>query len=421
MPFDARAAKLLPAGQHIIVEEYPGLRLVAGKASRSWIYRYKDTAGMMRQVKLGAWPAMSLVSAAAEWERLRGVKSAGVDPVATKRAERVARAPARPRAVYTVQALWDDYMDGHIHQRRKPKGAAEVARLFTRHCAHLVDREAASLTRADAFSTLEAMADKPVLASQLKQELGAAWDYALDAGRLADTVPNWWRQIMRGRLRSKGKKIAGERVGAGKRVLSDAEVAQLVPWLPNFSKAVCDVLALYLWTGTRGAEIVAMERSEISEEPDGLWWTIPKRKTKNERHENATDLRVPLVGQAEAVVRRRMQLHAGYLFPSRKDGQHLGQKSVQTSVYYHQPYSETNPDEVRPRLTVTRWAPHDLRRTVRTKLAALGCPDAVAESVLGHMQPGVYNRHHYDDERRHWLTLLDAHWVKITTPAVSAG
>jgi hypothetical protein len=44
-------------------------------------------------------------------------------------------------------------------------------------------------------------------------------------------------------------------------------------------------------------------------------------------------------------------------------------------------------------------------------LAALRCPDEVAEAILGHMQGGIkgtYNRHSYDQERRHWLTLLDA-------------
>lgn len=44
-------------------------------------------------------------------------------------------------------------------------------------------------------------------------------------------------------------------------------------------------------------------------------------------------------------------------------------------------------------------------------MAALGCPAEVAEAILGHLLPGVqgtYNRHHYDGERRDWLTRLDA-------------
>jgi integrase len=62
------------------------------------------------------------------------------------------------------------------------------------------------------------------------------------------------------------------------------------------------------------------------------------------------------------------------------------------------------------------WTPHDLRRTVRTTLAALGCPDVVGEAVLGHAPAGivgVYNRHAYDAERRHWLTRLAQHWETL--------
>jgi len=175
---------------------------------------------------------------------------------------------------------------------------------------------------------------------------------------------------------------------------------------------VADALTLYLWTAARGVEIMAMERSEITEEDDGLWWTVPKAKTKNERHEHATDFRVPLVGRAEAIVRRRFAHTERWLFKSPRLDGHSQQKVIQTAVYFHQPYSETSPEEERPRLTVTHWAPHDLRRTARTMLAAMQCPDTVGEVIIGHMIPGVagvYNRHTYDAERREWLTKLSAH------------
>ena len=51
-----------------------------------------------------------------------------------------------------------------------------------------------------------------------------------------------------------------------------------------------------------------------------------------------------------------------------------------------------------------------------TLLAAIDCPDAVAEAVLGYMPAefvALYNRHTYDAERRNWLTLPAAHWKRL--------
>ncbi len=156
-----------------------------------------------------------------------------------------------------------------------------------------------------------------------------------------------------------------------------------------------------------------MECKEISDEVDGLWWTVPKEKTKNSWRELATDLRVPLVGRAEIIVRRRLDVATGsFLFPSRGVFGYTEQKTIGVAVWFHQPYSKTRPESERPRLPVTKWAPHDLRRSCRTQLAALGCSDEIAEAVLGHMKTGItgiYNRHAYDNERRLWLTKLDKH------------
>ena len=105
----------------------------------------------------------------------------------------------------------------------------------------------------------------------------------------------------------------------------------------------------------------------------------------------------------------------------RRDGKltHSEQKAIQVAVYYHQPYSTTRPDLERARLPVTHWAPHDLRRSARTLLAAMGCPGDVAESVLGHMIPGVagaYNRHQYDAERVEWLRRLSDRLEELARP-----
>jgi len=415
MEFDARAAKLLQPGEHMIIDGRPGLRLVATTTRRTWVYRYKSPLDdRMRQIALGHWPGMRLDDADAAWRAARDQRDAGMDPAREKRAGRQAQkvvAAARQESRYTVRRLCDDYLAGHVDQRRAEKGRKEVRRQFETMLGPVANVPAESLSRRQAFDLLESYADRPVVAGQLRQELGAAWEYALDAGRLPEETPNWWRQIMRGRLKSRGKKIAGEPVGTDKRVLSEQEVADLIRWLPNFSLLVRDGLTLYLWTGMRGGEIVGIHAGEISEESDGLWLTVPKRRTKNARIVLATDLRVPLVGRAREVVERRLQeTPRGYLFPSTGKGKkHIEQKTVGQAVHYHMPYSNTRPEVERPRLTVTHWAAHDLRRTVRTLLASLGCPAEVAEAILGHIQPGVqgiYNRHTYDKERREWLTRL---------------
>ncbi|WP_374694264.1 tyrosine-type recombinase/integrase [Janthinobacterium sp. J1-1] len=218
---------------------------------------------------------------------------------------------------------------------------------------------------------------------------------------------------MRGKLRSKGRAVHGVQAGPVKRILGAEELTTLIKWLPNFSNTVADVLTLYLWTCARGSEIMAMEVSEISEDDDGLWSTIPKAKMKNSWREHATDLRVPLIGRAEVVVRRRMDAAKGaYLFASRGKVPYMEQKSVGVAVWFHMPYSKTKPEDLRPRLPVTNWAPHDLRRSCRTQLAILGCTEEVAEAVLGHMKKGVvgvYNRHAYDQERREYLGWLNTH------------
>jgi integrase len=424
MSFDARAAKLLQPGEHIILPEHPGLRLTCTPSRRSWVYRYKSPVdGGMRQIKLGEWPKVDYVGAVTVWRKQREEREAGKDPQLQRKGERKAAraaAAAIKAPSYTVAALVDHYLDEHIDVRRKPKGRTEVRRVLTKNMGKLAEMPAEQLQRSDVYEHLQTLADRPVLMAMVRQEMGAAYDHGLDSGRLAGNTPNWWRQVLRGKMpRTLGKTIDGTRVGTEKRVLSEKEIGLLLNFLPKLSQLMSDILTMYLWTGTRGGEIVTMQIGEITHEESGVWWTIPKHKTKNLRRENATDLRVPLIGRAKVIVLRRVARYQddpesmGYVFPSRGRHGYVEQKTVQSSVYAHQPYAKRS-DTTRAALAVlpvSRWSPHDLRRSVRTLLASMGCPSDVAESVLGHMQTGivgVYNRHSYDAERLDWLTRLDA-------------
>jgi len=405
MYFDARAAKLLKPGEHIVVGGCPGLHLVRAQTRHTWIYRHRDLHGRLKQIKIGSWPAMPVAEAAQQWQELRARRDAGEDLT------RKTKPKNAPDAGYTLGQMVDDYASGYLAKRREARGAKAVHQRLVNALADHADLPAADVTRRFVFDLVEGLSDRPVLAGSVKTEMGAAWAYALDAGRIDDELPNWWRLVAVRKLRSKGAIRDGKHKGTAKRTLSDKEIKTLLNHdLALFSQQVQDFLTVQLWTCTRGAEIVQMHGNQITDETDGVWWTVPKALTKGAHRAAATDLRVPLVGRALEIVQRLRC--DGWLFPSTSRAGVVGhqqQTYMQSKVNYLQPYCKSRPDHVRQRLTVTHWSPHDLRRTGRTMLAAMGCHNEIGEAILGHVQPGVvgiYNLYEYDTERRHWLTLL---------------
>lgn len=144
--------------------------------------------------------------------------------------------------------MCDEYLQGHVNQHRAKKGRTEIARMFNTMLGGVGNLPATSISRSIAFNLIQRYASvSPVQAGKLRCELGAAWDYAADAGKLPDTAANWWRLVLRGKIRSKGKTIEGVKIGTTKRVLTENEVAELIEWLPNFTKSLEDILTLYLW------------------------------------------------------------------------------------------------------------------------------------------------------------------------------
>lgn len=137
-----------------------------------------------------------------------------------------------------------------------------------------------------------------------------------------------------------------------------------------------DCVVMYLWTSTRGAEFSGMRPEHVRKESDGWWWTCPKVATKNARHAQAVDLRVPLVGAALKVIQRRLDGvgSSGWLFEDARGEQYI-QHDFSTYIYSLQPYSAKAAAREGEGLVlpVTNWTPHDLRRTARTLLASIGC------------------------------------------------
>jgi integrase len=65
---------------------------------------------------------------------------------------------------------------------------------------------------------------------------------------------------------------------------------------------------------------------------------------------------------------------------------------------------------------------HDLRRTVRTRLAELGVSPFIGELILAHAQKGVhavYDLHRYDPEKREALLKWEGRLLAIVTSAAA--
>ncbi|MCS4509117.1 integrase family protein [Xylophilus ampelinus] len=388
---------------------------MASATGKTWIYRYKAVeTGRMKQTALGPWPAMPIQAAAVRWQALRDQRAAGVDPNEAKRAARKAvHSPAT--ALPTVRRVVEDYIKGELSANRNPAGLLAARRSLER----LLDEEpdlakspAAALARADAHAALDSRKATPTAAAKLRSLLGAAWSEAIDAATLPEDTRNWWREVLKGKLKSKGKIIGGEHQGRQRRVLQQAEVATLLAWLPNMHSLGRDTTEMYLWTCTRGSEILAMRAAHVTKEADGWWWTVPKALTKNARADDATDLRVPLIGRALDIVRRRLDTigDSGWLFEDAR-GEQYTQHDFSTYIYGLQPYSSKATQRTGDGLVlpVTHWTPHQLRRTARTLLASIGCSDEIAEAIIGHLPPEIvatYNAYTYDKERRAWLEKL---------------
>ncbi|MDO9277672.1 MAG: integrase arm-type DNA-binding domain-containing protein [Polaromonas sp.] len=424
MYFDARAAKMLQPGQHIVVDGCPGLRLTATKTKKTWTYRFKSPFSvLMKQIKIGSWPEMSPATAADKWQDLRARREGGENLIASKKIDALA-VKGNPEVEYTIGQLIEDYGTGHLDKMRQPRGARAIKARLNTALLKYKSLPASAISRRFVFDVTQTLSNTPVLAKSVKTEMGAAWNLAIDSGRINEELPNWWILVKSKSLRSKGAIREGKHKGTGKRILSDDEISVLMRTdMALFSQQVRDFLIVQLWTCTRGAEIVQMQPKHITQESDGLWWTVPKEMTKGRHNENATDLRVPMVGRALEIVNRLRKNGKEWLFPSRSHAGVIGhqkQAYMNTKTNYYQPYGRARPDHIRTRLTVTHWSPHDLRRTGRTLLASIGCPKEIGELILGHVVPGVeglYNLYAYDKERRSWLEQLDAKLEEIIKQA----
>jgi len=169
------------------------------------------------------------------------------------------------------------------------------------------------------------------------------------------------------------------------------------------------VLLLEGITGQRPGEVVTMHSGEI----DGQWWTIADPKNGIAHRVFLTTTALDLIGGK-----------TGYIFESPRTDRSTGKpKPMHVNALAHalrlnleepgetqepEPQAEgvKETDGLRRKLIMPFWSPHDLRRTMATKLSELGFWDEIIDVVQNHKKRGIvrtYNRNRYDREKQEAL------------------
>ncbi len=183
------------------------------------------------------------------------------------------------------------------------------------------------------------------------------------------------------------------------RVLSDAEIAAV--WLATLSlpEPFGSMYRMLMLTGQRRNEVAEMRWREVVD----TVWTIPRERVKKDRPHA-----VPLTKTALATL-ATLPRYGDDAF-------------VFTTTGGKRPSSNFNKTKQQlDRLSGTSgWTIHDLRRTVRSKLAELRVPEVVARKVLNHEAGKVdriYNRHEYLTEKREALVKWEKMLISLATKA----
>ncbi len=356
------------------IAEASGLAVrVSLNGAKTWVWRYRFR-GKQKRLTLGAYPAMGLGEARIRLGEVQEKLAKGHDPADQR--------PPRD----TVADLVEVYVERHARRLRTAKeeerrlradvlpalGQVRLAELSRRQIGDLLHRKAeAAKARGGNGTTANR------LHSLLQRLLnkGVEWGY-LDANP-ADKVGRPVEESSRSR------------------VFSDAELALLwerIGRLPDYRTR--SVLQLLVLTGQRVGEVAGMTRAEV--DLGAARWTLPAGRTKNGREHV-----VPLTAPALEVIGAALRASEGFehLFPAPggRRGPHLHRHSVEQAWRRLCGREE---------IGVIDATPHDVRRTVATRLADLGVQPHVVEALLNHVGghragvAGIYNRARYETEMR---------------------
>lgn len=387
-PFTEMALKALkPKEKEYCLSEGHGftIRVLSSGIKTFWFYYSLN--GKRRKLNLGNYPEIKLSDAREKFRTAANMVAKKIDPQNLP--------PTIETEIITVKKLkklYIEHITGNLVDRSVKHQEARLEKHVISVWGELPITE---IRRRDAIELIEKISSKTP---------GAARN-ALMAARSMFTYALRREMVEYNPLSEVGLAVPSALPNERERTLGDDELKKVVlPYLlsPEGNTLIKNALLLILTTGQRPGEVTEMHRKEI----DGDWWTIPWQRIKTERRKgkkNPRDHRVYLTPLAKSFLLPFEE----FLFPACRGA--LGPIRTNTLAHHitlHDP----------PFFGLTRWTPHDLRRTARTGMAALKVPERHAEAVLNHSLEGVkriYDRHHYDKEKKAALSKWSKYLEKL--------
>jgi integrase len=406
----ARAANLLtvkevekakPADSDYYLRDGAGLFVrVYPSGRRTAVYRFEEDGRTRRIEHPTAIGDGLTLSAARTWlAEQKAHRVAGRDPLAVKLGSLAARRSRPDGAAFapgTFGALSDEFFERVI--RRTFKDPTQFRRILdTDILPKLGNRPIAVLRLVDVQQAMNPIVDRGAKVSANRAFLVAkkVFRYAHTQGHIEfNPVSDITRRDVGGR--------EGER----ERTLSFPELVEfwrVVGAAPRVTWQVRGALRFLLLTGQRIGETLAARWSDF-DLAAGVW-TLPAENTKSGRAH---------VVHFSGLTRNLLQSFPrpaapdAYVFHAADDPATPAGRRGMTPIQRRSvtraldrlltPASATRPAA----LAIAPFVPHDLRRTVRSRLADLGVQPHVAEKVLNHKLGGVlqiYDRADYMPER----------------------
>jgi len=379
---DKSIKHLVPGEKRRVVwaKGLPGLGVrVTPKGTKSFVYKY-DVDGQDRWLTIGQYPKVSLAEAFQKYGDALEKVEAGEDPAGDK-----VKANAAHRGAPTVVQLAEDYIEKYAKARKR--SWQEDQRIL----AHDVlpawkNRKASKITRRDVIALLDGIVARgaPVQANRTLAVIRRMFNFAIDRDIIGSSP--CYRVKPPSKERSKDRYLTLDEV---KLFWTRLDAAPL----DNGTKRALKLLILTL---QRLSEVIGLRTAEL--DLRARTWIIPAERTKNGRAQL-----VPLSSAAMAILTAQLEEagESGAVFPGKTGGAHLTNAAVSRAV-------ARNLDH----FGISKFTPHDLRRTGSTQLAAFRVPRFDRDRVLNHTDMtigAVYDVYEYQDEKR---AVLDM-WADI--------